>query len=76
MRARGSLPRQTGLLGDLADVIGVGRHLVDGVRVRAGPSRRREHVDVREAARGERADGRPAGPRRDRADASDLTTVA
>ncbi|WP_326731438.1 hypothetical protein OHA74_49295 [Streptomyces phaeochromogenes] len=76
MGARDSLPSRTDLLGDRADVIGLGRHLVDGVRVRAGPSRRREHVDVREAARGERADGRPAEPRRDRADASDLTTVA
>ncbi|MEU9892819.1 hypothetical protein ACIBCS_00455 [Streptomyces phaeochromogenes] len=33
-------------------MIGVGRHLVDGVRVGAAPSLSRERVDVREAARG------------------------
>ncbi|MFI6275193.1 hypothetical protein [Streptomyces sp. NPDC050988] len=31
-------------------MIGGGGHLVDGVRGRAGPSRRRERADVREAA--------------------------
>jgi len=48
----GSLPRRPDLHGDRADVIGVGRHLVDGVRVRAALSLLSERVDVREAARG------------------------
>ncbi|MEU9877724.1 hypothetical protein [Streptomyces phaeochromogenes] len=52
MRTPGSLPRRNDLLGNRADVIGVGRHLVDGVRVGAAPSLPRERVDVREAARG------------------------
>ncbi|MFD3306681.1 hypothetical protein [Streptomyces sp. NPDC058656] len=57
-------------------MIGVGRHLVDGVRDWPGPSRRRERVDVQEAARKARADRRPAGVAATAPERSGFTAVA